>query len=118
MTTGDDRYDALVRLHQEATQRVERLALELEELTAFRRGESDDDEHDPEGVTLSSEWSRLSGISEIALARLSQIEAAFERWQAGTYGICERCGQAIPLGRLDARPFATMCVPCAEASGG
>ena len=42
MTTGDDRYDALVRLHQEATQRVERLALELEELTAFRRGESDD----------------------------------------------------------------------------
>ncbi|WP_211210939.1 TraR/DksA C4-type zinc finger protein [Sporichthya polymorpha] len=33
---------------------------------------------------------------------------------AGTYGTCERCGQAIPPARLTARPTARTCVACAS----
>lgn len=41
---------------------------------------------------------------------LAQVDHALERIAAGTYGTCERCGQPIPLERLDARPYATLCL--------
>ena len=41
-----------------------------------------------------------------------QIEAALQRLDAGTYGVCERCGQPIPPRRLEALPYATLCVAC------
>ena len=43
---------------------------------AARSGASADDEHDPEGVTLSSEWSRLTGLAEAAASGL------LPSWQA------------------------------------
>lgn len=45
---------------------------------------------------------------------LSQIENALERIEEGTYGQCEECGVKIPKSRLNAIPFATLCVRCAE----
>ncbi|MCL4191409.1 MAG: TraR/DksA family transcriptional regulator [Thermoguttaceae bacterium] len=47
---------------------------------------------------------------------LSKVEAALERCEEGTYGECEECGAKIPKQRLDAIPFATMCVKCAALS--
>lgn len=41
-----------------------------------------------------------------------QIDAALARLRTGTYGLCAACGDAIPLERLRAVPFATLCVPC------
>lgn len=46
---------------------------------------------------------------------LAQIEAALERIEDGVYGICEECGVRIPKVRLDAIPYATLCVKCAAA---
>jgi DnaK suppressor protein len=43
---------------------------------------------------------------------IEQIDAALERVEAGTYGICARCGNAIPAERLEARPYAIYCVSC------
>lgn len=78
------------------------------------RAESVDDEHDPEGPTLSSEWSRAFGIvSALGLER-SEIEAALERLDDGTYGVCETCGNPIAVDRLLARPTARQCVACAS----
>ncbi len=82
-----------------------------------REGSNDDDEHDPEGVTLSSEWSRLSGLAEAAQAELRQVDEALMRMDAGTYGICAHCGRPIPPERLAVRPFAEYCVACAEKLG-
>lgn len=48
-------------------------------------------------------------------AALEQIEAALERIEDGTYGECEECGGRIPKKRLDAIPYASMCVKCAAA---
>ncbi len=47
-------------------------------------------------------------------ATLEQIETALERVEEGTYGQCEECGVKIPKARLNAIPFATLCIKCAS----
>ena len=47
---------------------------------------------------------------------LRQIDAALARLLAGGYGFCSSCSDPIPLARLKAVPFATLCVPCQERS--
>src|SRR3990172_3934751 len=47
---------------------------------------------------------------------LEQIDAALERVENGTYGLCEECGARIPKQRLNAIPYTTMCVKCASDS--
>jgi DnaK suppressor protein len=44
--------------------------------------------------------------------KLEQIESALSRMENGEYGYCEDCGGNIPVGRLKAMPFATLCVKC------
>ncbi|MFC7597976.1 TraR/DksA family transcriptional regulator [Terrabacter sp. GCM10028922] len=102
----------------------ERLADEraatVERLEALRRGfevvvdasvgANADDEHDPEGSTIAYERSQLSALVDQAERRLGEIEAALARLADGGYGRCERCGRAIPAGRLEARPTATRCI--------
>ena len=45
---------------------------------------------------------------------LAAIETSLERIEEGTYGQCEECGVKIPKTRLNAIPYATLCVRCAE----
>ena len=54
------------------------------------------------------------GLMENEARTLHQIEDALEQMEGGRYGVCILCGQAIPLPRLEALPFATTCVPCQE----
>jgi RNA polymerase-binding transcription factor DksA len=44
---------------------------------------------------------------------IGEIDAALARIDAGTYGACVHCGAAIPVERLQMRPFAAACVACA-----
>ena len=74
------------------------------------RGDASDDEHDPEGATLAWERAQAEGLATAAEAERAQLLAALERVDAGTYGMCEVCGTAIPDGRLEVRPFTTRCV--------
>lgn len=100
-----------------AAARVAATAATLGELMHDREGSNDDDEHDPEGVTLSSEWSRLTGLAEAAASELHQVDDALARMDAGAYGRCANCGKPIPAERLAVRPFAEHCVACAEKLG-
>jgi YteA family regulatory protein len=43
---------------------------------------------------------------------LAEIEAALKRIEEGTYGICSNCGNLIPEERLEALPWATLCIDC------
>jgi DnaK suppressor protein len=43
---------------------------------------------------------------------LAEIDAALKRIDDGTYGICTNRGEQIPLERLEARPYATLCIDC------
>ncbi len=45
---------------------------------------------------------------------LADVDAALERLSAGTYGICDRCGQTISVSRLEAKPAARRCITCAS----
>ena len=46
---------------------------------------------------------------------LSDIDNALAKIDAGTYGICERCGSPIGEDRLEAMPAARLCIECASA---
>ncbi|WP_106813746.1 TraR/DksA family transcriptional regulator [Microbacterium timonense] len=107
----------LDELHASATARVASIDATLAELRADRGADVADDEHDPEGVTLSGEWARAVGLEEAARREISEIDDAVKRWEDGTYGVCIDCGRGIPIARLRARPFATRCVSCAEKAG-
>lgn len=106
--------DPLERTRGELSDRIGRLDATLASLRADRRVDMADDEHDPEGATLSAEWSRLSGLRSVAERERREVDAAIERRNAGVYGVCIDCGRPIPLERLQARPTATRCVVCAE----
>ena len=80
------------------------------------RDSNADDEHDPEGATIAFERAQVEALARDAAARIASIDAALGRIDAGTYGVCVVCGQAIPEGRLEARPTATSCVACAVSS--
>lgn len=51
-------------------------------------------------------------LEENASQLVQEIDAALGRMDAGTYGTCARCGRPIPEERLDAVPYATLCVEC------
>ena len=64
-------------------------------------------------LALDAAQEALSGqLAEIAHRELAQIEEALARMSAGGYGSCEECEQAIPLARLKALPYATLCIEC------
>lgn len=46
---------------------------------------------------------------------LQKIERALKRIDAGTYGLCERCGKPIAKARIKALPYAELCIDDAQA---
>jgi DnaK suppressor protein len=53
-----------------------------------------------------------SQLAEVESRELTNIETALERMRKGDYGLCDGCNQPIPLARLQALPYATMCIQC------
>jgi RNA polymerase-binding protein DksA len=49
---------------------------------------------------------------------LSEIDGALKRIEDGTYGTCVNCGQEIPHGRLEANPWASLCIDCKRRAEG
>ncbi|MFF1878563.1 TraR/DksA family transcriptional regulator [Leifsonia sp. NPDC058230] len=77
-----------------------------------------DDEHDPEGPTMSYEWTRLQTVRSETADDIKAVDAALERVANGTYGVCMRCGRPIGTDRLRARPTAELCIACARTVDG
>jgi DnaK suppressor protein len=55
---------------------------------------------------------RNLALRENAQDLLTQVESAMQRLDAGSYGICARCGKPIPVERLEALPYAIYGVDC------
>lgn len=53
-----------------------------------------------------------SQLAEVESRELASIENALERMRTGHYGTCEYCGCKIPMARLNALPYATVCIAC------
>jgi len=58
----------------------------------------------------------LDALGNTAREEVEKIRLALARIDAGTYGICLRCGEPIRKERLTALPYAKLCIHCAEQS--
>ena len=74
------------------------------------------DEESGEGGTVAVDRERDLTLSAQATAAVEEIDDAMKKIDRKTYGGCERCFQPIPKARLQALPFARLCVAC--KSGG
>jgi DnaK suppressor protein len=62
---------------------------------------------------LDTEYHEISSqLAEVESSELAQIDVGLERMATGDYGVCDDCGRNIPLARLQALPYATLCIAC------
>jgi RNA polymerase-binding protein DksA len=73
------------------------------------------DPNTAEGGSLAFELEKELSVARNAEDLLSKVDEAMMRMDEGTYGNCIECGKPIPVARLDALPYATLCVECASA---
>ena len=94
------------RLLDEQKELGESLGISLED----EGGDESSDQHmgDVATVTLNREMD-LS-LQENTEKLLALVDRALEKIQEGSYGLCDRCGNAIEEGRLEAVPYATLCL--------
>lgn len=96
----------------EATARVVSLEDQHRAIVEGSRWTTDDDEHDPEGSTIAFERAAVASMLRDARQELRELDEARARIDAGTYGMCEKCGREIADARLDALPAARRCIEC------
>jgi DnaK suppressor protein len=108
------RQDALIRLHKTLlTRRAEILKKLHEDLDDLRNMKSEDSTGDSADVAFQAGSDEMTThLAELDSRELSQIERALHRLKQGTYGVCECCAQKIPIGRLNALPYTTLCIEC------
>jgi len=90
---------------QEFQARIDKIRRDEQQETA--RGETDT-AHEWENADVRDDLLAVAG------RELRQIDAALQRIDLGTYGLCEVCEEPIAEKRLDALPFATRCIECAD----
>ena len=97
----------------EASVRLASLTGNYDAVVTASRDSNADDEHDPEGATIAFERSQIGALVKQVRQHLAEIDAAFGRLDAGTYGVCEVCRGEIGEARLEAKPAARTCINCA-----
>jgi len=68
--------------------------------------------HMADDATAAFEQARELALRQNLERTLRQVEHALRRFERGTYGICEECGQEIDPERLQVLPYATLCLNC------
>jgi DnaK suppressor protein len=102
---------------QHLEEQIEEYEREIEE--ARMTEASSDRSPDPGNAEASSvklEYAKELSIEQNTIDLLGKVKHALARIDAGGYGICESCGKAIPVERLEVLPYATLCVTCASKS--
>lgn len=67
-----------------------------------------------DGTSIAVERLTQVAAHEQLLIQLEELDRALVKLDEGTYGVCDRCGAAIPEGRLEVHPTAVLCVACAS----
>lgn len=113
MTDPSSRAASLAARREEILVQLAEIERELAALRTDRVAVDDDDEHDPDGVPLSAQWSGLEGRRESKLSALATLDESIARLERGEDGLCRSCGRPIAPARLAVRPEATTCIDCA-----
>jgi len=95
----------LESLQQEIQRRVEKARKDLTSLHSADWSEQ---------VTERENEEVLEALISEGEEELAQISQALKRMSAGNYGICEVCGEPINPERLQALPYASLCIRCAS----
>ena len=106
-------YDLRSRLETERKRLVE----ELEQLKTGIRQAHETREGSPFGKREEAAAEGFESAQQVLLRestkeRLSKVEHALGKFDNGTYGLCDNCGQTIDLARLEALPQASLCLVC------
>ena len=94
-----------------------RLVEELEQLMANIRPADERREGSPFGkreeeATETLELEKRLALEKNILELRAEVEHALYKFDEGTYGLCDKCGQPIDPARLEARPVASLCLTC------
>jgi len=65
-----------------------------------------------EEATEALELEKRLTLEKRTRDQLADIEHALHKFEEGTYGLCDSCGQPIDPARLEALPQATLCLSC------
>jgi DnaK suppressor protein len=110
---GHQRFQA--RLLEERARVLSEISYTEDEVEALQ--EQSSAEHQDEQIgggasfTLDREIDRA--LDDNAEHILQEVDAALKRIDDGSYGVCAECGKPISEGRLEARPYAVLCIECA-----
>ncbi|MGW6273126.1 TraR/DksA family transcriptional regulator [Streptomyces sp. NPDC055060] len=113
--TPEEVGEARAELQSEALRLGSEISSSEDALAGLMRDSGDgagDDDADTgtKNITREHEMSLAANAREM----LEQTERALERLDAGTYGICENCGNPIGKARMQAFPRATLCMDCKQ----
>ena len=100
----------LLSLREEYTKRIEAIHID-----SHHKDEPVEKDF-AEQATQSENDDVLAALDDEAQQMVMQVDAALIRIEQGKYGFCHSCDEAIPDNRLQAAPFVTMCISCAEKS--
>jgi len=94
-----------------------RLSEELEQLKSTVRPADERREGSPFGkreeeATESFELEKRLTLEKRIREQLAEVEHALQKFEDGTYGLCDNCGQPIDPARLEALPQASLCLKC------
>jgi DnaK suppressor protein len=91
-----------------------RIRGQLEQMGHYGTGMSFDEGFADSGQ-VTAERGEVEALANSLVETLTEVEHALEKFDSGTYGVCERCGARIPDARLEAKPAARLCIDCASA---
>jgi len=94
----------------------DRLRERLHELGPTADSELSFDDGFADTSQVTAERGEIEALASSLGESLHEVEDALTKVEAGTYGSCESCGQAIAAARLEAKPAARLCITCASKS--
>jgi DnaK suppressor protein len=111
--------DLRARLLEEETElRTQLSTIEEESFASTQSDMAGDvglDDESADAGTATFEREKDLSIEQNVRDLLDKIERALKRIDAGTYGICERCGKPIEKARIKALPYVGLCLKDAQA---
>ncbi len=98
------------RLQSEKNRLIQRLSQDSETEAIQELSPYDNHPADLASETLARELDL--GLRLALEEQIGVVDRAFQKWEAGSYGVCDQCGQAIDPERLAAMPEAIYCLAC------
>ena len=90
------------------------LRAKLAELGFGENGGLDYDQNFADSSQVTAERGEAEALAKSLRETLNEVDHALSKFEAGSYGTCENCGEPISPARLDAQPAARYCINCAS----